>query len=79
MAKTAEEILNAHFKRIIPENISMWQSAINAANEYGELRAAQEIEAYKDRLKYMVCVYLDSNDQSNIKESQILKIIDAVK
>jgi hypothetical protein len=51
MTKTAEEILNQHLNRSITDGVSMWDSVVNAANEYGDLRAAQEAEAYKERLK----------------------------
>lgn len=46
MSKTAEEILNEHFCKSVPANIPMWDSAVNAANEF----AAQEVESYKKRL-----------------------------
>lgn len=70
MAKTAEEILSEHLGLSVTESIPMWECAINASKEF----AAQEVEAYKKRLKEaFVARY------GNIGSSGAHETIDAVK
>lgn len=70
MSKTAEEILNKHFEQSVPTNTPMWDSAVNAANEF----AAQEVEAYKERLKIELSIRSDY-----MHPDHVIKLIDTVK
>lgn len=83
--KTAEEILKDHFSRSIPEGRSMWESAVNAANQYGDLRAAQEVEAYKERIKSEIGERITNDNHDSCAQAfdsglhTALTIIDTVK
>ncbi len=75
MAKTAEEILKAHTLVVDGWVQGRDELAINAMREY----AAQEVEAYKERLKARIRELSDKNIALEIWENQTVNIIDAVK
>jgi hypothetical protein len=75
MTKTAEEILNQHLNRSIPDGVSMWDSAINSSKEF----AAQEVEAYKARLKSELSKRYEAKILQQVEYSYVEQLIDAVK
>lgn len=81
MTKTAEDILEECIKAIPIRMQANFDRnaricAKNAMNEF----AAQEVEAYKERLKAFISCEVGANQSSHLlTESQINHIIDAVK